>query len=506
MDQTAPVIPTVLRNDVPHLITSPTIIDQPISPPPPPPPSPAAIPQTIKPPHPSHFGSLLAVFIIAISTFTMGLTGTVGYYKYFNDSIPLPNSESTGMLLGLTDTESTPVTPSPTPMPSTTLVPEEITSPLGGTLAYIKDHQIYSIKADRTEMLQLTSDDTDKHALAVSPDGTNLIYTYESTVPELTQTNSGNGIALLNRQTKEIKTIVEPEKVNYSNLLYSPSGKYASAWVNQGSESVIIDLAAAKIISRYGIPLDEGGVSPIVWLNGSDRVSFVLKNELFIADPDGRNITSLALDVLGLKPSGENQALPLPPIWSKNGQFVAFHRTTGLIILNPTTKQEIPVLSVPTALDPDKITWRAHAFTDSASHLIYEDYAAKDNQTTAVYSLLEKKNVSLSDIDDTILLNPSTNTLLGFPPKNTNERTLEMYSLTNWKMTSCPAADFRFIRPAILPAFNYPQPISPTGSGLIGLAQASGSLSTVKLINLTECYSYDLVKAPNITEVLWLPN
>jgi hypothetical protein len=233
-------------------------------------------------------------------------------------------------------------------------------------------------------------------------------------------------------------------------------------------------------------------------------MSFILKGELFTADANGSKITSITTDVLAIKPQDKVSPMPLSPIWSSTGTLVAYHRTQGLYLYDTQKKQETPILTLAKPVNPAQIPWRADAFTQNGSHLLYEDSSAKDGQTTAVYSLLEKKNVSLSDINDTILLHPGKNSILGFPPASANEPNLEIYSLSTWNMTTCSAADFRFIRPLIIPADGHPTLLSPDGVGLIGFSKSAGSVTTVKLMNLDSCDTYDVIKDMGITEILWL--
>jgi hypothetical protein len=60
---------------------------------------------------------------------------------------------------------------------------------------------------------------------------------------------------------------------------------------------------------------------------------------------------------------------------------------------------------------------------------------------------------------DTLLYHPNQNVLIGFPPPNTNETTLEKYSLSTWKVDSCPAVDFVFSAPPSFPHQLIPQPL-----------------------------------------------
>jgi hypothetical protein len=176
-------------------------------------------------------------------------------------------------------------------------------------------------------------------------------------IPEINRV-TGTGIHRLDINTKEVTPILEPGKLSHSHLHLSSSGNYLSAWVNQGLESIVIDLNSSNIITRYGTP-DTSGISPIVWLPDSDRMSFILKNELFTAAPDGTKINSLGLDIIGIKPQPNVAPQPLPPIWSPSGKLVAYHRLNGLYVFDTTNKQELPVQTRAKAIDISQLPWRA---------------------------------------------------------------------------------------------------------------------------------------------------
>jgi hypothetical protein len=217
----------ILTNTEPPSIPTPpltTVVEQPIAPPAPNQPDPAPQDSDVhtKSSSPFSFGTLIAIVGISITTFGLGMGGSLAYFKFFNDSVPLPKTESAGLLLGLTQENEAPE-PSPTasPTPEINLKPETIEKPLPGSLIYLKNNQIYTIKADRTSTQQLTNDDTHKQHLALSPDGNWLAYSSKPTIPELTK-NPGTGINLLNISTKEVKEIIKPDRLTYSHFLFSP--------------------------------------------------------------------------------------------------------------------------------------------------------------------------------------------------------------------------------------------------------------------------------------------
>jgi hypothetical protein len=411
-------------------------------------------------PHPPSKASFAAkAVLISLLTFGAGFGGITGYYHFFKDTNP-DKPIYTGETLGLTASAPQSISdmglPTPTPVPDYTLQPEgEIEDPHPGTLAYLKDGQIYTIKADRTLPDQITGDDTRKNNLTSHPDSLHLAYTF---------TKEGEaqdaGIAVVNRQTKEAAVIVEPGSDTFTDLAYSPTGRYLSAWANAGQEIVVYDTEALQTGLRFGTE-DKGGISPITWLPGLDQVSFILKGELFTSGPEGKDLQSLAYNVVGIKVGPGDTDVPVPPIWSQNDKKVAFIRQNGLYLLDLDSRQETVVVQVEEDLELNAIPFTPLAFNAGATHLIFKDTPDEGGADTFAFSLDESKTVALSNYADAAITNPYQGQVLGLKDQ-AGVKHLAAYSLVDWEEKVCQDVPF-----------NYPLPpqniIAPQGTAVAGI-------------------------------------
>jgi hypothetical protein len=472
---------------------------------PPPPVTPVITPSIISPKNRpqnqflSHFphGILMAALIIATSTFYLGFASTTGYFRYFADSKGLATVQPQGQLLGTTIEETT-APPSPTSLPTPNIqiqpISKEKTFP--GTLAYLLKSEVHTIKADRSSPDQITTDGLPKANLIISPNGLDLAYTTQlqpASSPDST-------ITMVNRQSKKTTTLLDSPKDSFSMIRFSPSGRYLSAWVNHGLEVIVVDISTQKTTLKFSSANEKQGISPITWLPGTDRVSFILDGELFTANSQGEDIKTLALNVVGIKLGVQNNDVSLPPVWSSSGSLVALVRSQGIYLLSVDTLEETPIQITEEDYDLDKIPYRPIAFTATNSHLIFESTPDDKNQNLFAYSIPEKKTVAIGGYGDSGLLNVNHNDLLGLLYRGSNQSQLARYSLSSWEESRCPAT------PYIYPIPPSASLLSPNNTVLIGLTQQNGVL-TLSLTDTITCDTYDLVKTTDtLTNPLWLPN
>jgi hypothetical protein len=437
-------------------------------------------------------GFIFRAILISLLTFTAGFGGITGYYHFFKDTEP-EKPVYTGETLGLTAAmEPTVPVPTSTPLPDYTLIPEgDIEDPYPGTLAYLKDGQIYTIKTDRNLPDQITEDDTRKNNLTPHPDSLHLAYTYTADGKA-----QDAGIAIVNRQTKAVTVLVEPGNDTFQQLHYSPTGRYLSVWANNGQEIIVFDTDTLEPGLRFGTQ-DKGGISPITWLPGQDQASFILKGELFVSDPQGNEIETLANNVVGIKIGPGDVDVPVPPVWSQNDKIVAFIRQNGLYLLNLDTRQETAVFQTNDDLALNAITFAPLAFTSGGTHLVFSNTPDEGGADTFAYSLNESKIVPLSNYAQAAITNPHQNQVLGLKDQD-GVKHLAVYSLEGWEEKICAKVPF-----------NYPLPpqniMAPLGSALAGVVAHPG-ITALTLLNPQDCSYYEVVRAPTLSYPIWLPN
>ncbi len=427
--------------------------------------------------------NILLIFLIALIAFSVGIGGVYAYFTIFSDSTPPPPAPRSTTLGAKAQAPS----PSPSPAPNLTPQPEVVDQPLSGTLAYIQDNQIYTIKADRTLPDQITSDDTIKKELASTPNGESLVYTFNDIKPD----QKGTGLALVNRTTKKITTLLEPAENILQQPRISPNNEYVSIWVDQGKESWIVRIKDGEITLRYGTT-QEKSISPMVWIPGTSRVSFVLVNELFASNVNGDQLRSYATNVLGMT-TQTDEGIPaalLAPVWSANSRFVAYHKEDGLYLIDTYSNQETPIETTKDKDQGKKAPFRALNFTNNSSHLLYANNLKPDGQSTFLYSIAEKKSVPVGDFGTNALV--AAGRILSPSSDSTG---LHRYSLETWQNDPCTQ---------ITPDFSQAS-LSDNGTALLSLESAQG-IPTLTLTDTIACSSYDVIKATNLSSPLWLPN
>lgn len=458
----------------------------------------AVLPPASTPAAPSPAKIILVSFIVSSSMFGLGLVGATNYYRLFADSPLPPTIASEATILGVEDVP----TPAPTitPTPNLSLNPEKLDHPYSDTLVYLNANDIYTMKADRTLPDQITTDQIEKHNLTVNPNGLDLVYTIQPPpVDGQDKPRPDSTILSVNRQTKKVTTLLESPADTFSKLQFSPSGRYLSAWVNHGSEALVIDTATQQTTFRFGTKNEHNGISPITWLPGTDNVSFILDKELFTGSAQGKDLKTLALDVVAIKTGANNADLPSPPLWSPSGKLVSYIRNNGLYFLNLDTREETAVEKSEEPFDLDKIPFNPISFTATNTHLIYESKPDAEDQTVFAYSLPEKKIVSLATTGAHFLFTDSLNLLLGIQKDGSGTTKLTRYSMSSWKDDPCPNA-FAYSLPPVSEA------LSRSGNALVGLMENKG-VSTISLMDLNTCSTYDLLKSTSsLASPLWLPN
>ena len=247
------------------------------------------------------------------------------------------------------------------------LIPETLAKPVKGKIAYIKDNQLYQVNTDRTAVTTLTSDATQKSNLIVSPDGSILVYT--STVSDAKPPT--HGLSSYTFKSKKVEVLLDTKESIHQNLSFSSSGRYLSAWNNNGQEAIVLDVPNKQIVLRYSTD-DQSGMSPISWIPNSEALSFVLKSELFTGTIEGQDLKVLSKDVVGVKTDNGNVDIPVTLIWSDNGKYVSYLKKNGLYYYDLDSQTETPVVSVAKDFELDKIPYQAVGFTKDAAHLLYQ--------------------------------------------------------------------------------------------------------------------------------------
>ncbi|OGV97012.1 hypothetical protein A2W24_02730 [Microgenomates group bacterium RBG_16_45_19] len=457
----------------------------PLHPTTPPPPETTPEPES-PPPKPAAISGLTAVVLM----FSLGFFGSITASRFL---VPPPSPPApTGQLLGAVAPTAVP-TPIPTPDPN--LYPETLDQPFSGTLAYLLNGQIYTIKADRTNPLQISQDGLYKSHLVASPDQITLAYTYQDTE---TSDTPRQGISLVNRQTKAVTELVKPQSATYAYLAFSGSGRYLSAWNTNGQEAIVIDTLTAQTAASFGTE-SQGGISPMVWLPGSETVSFILDNELFTRDLADEDLFSLASNVVAIKSTADDQDIPLPPVWSADGTYVAYVKPNGLYLFHLPTAKEIAVLTSDQDFELDTLPYRALAFNQPLTHLLYESPANAENQTLYAYSVAEIKSVPIGVSSPSTLMDTATNQVLNLINTSGGSQ-LTKYSLTSWSEATCTDQ-----------LLSYPLPpstslLNPLDQALVSLTH-QGDLYTLKLVETESCQAYDLVKSLSpLANPIWLTN
>jgi hypothetical protein len=279
-------------------------------------------------------------------------------------------------------------------------------------------------------------------------------------------------------------------------LAFSPSGQYLSAWNKDGQEAIVFDLLTNQEVLRYSTK-NQTGISPIVWLSGSDTLSFILDNELFTVSPSGDDLKSLAKNVIGIKTTGSDQDIPLPPVWSTNDQLVAFIRQKGIYILDTQNNQETAVTTSDKDFDLDKIPYQVYAFNNPVSHLLFDADPDKDNHTHFAYALSEAKTVPIDTFGPSSLMDSPNNQLLGIQNQSTGSN-LARYSLTKWSTSLCDQTEVGYPLPASSALYH------PQNHVLISLT-TQNSVSRLSLIDPNSCATYDLLKTTSsLLSPIWL--
>lgn len=268
---------------------------------------------------------LIAIFLIALA----GMTGT---YIILNKR---GNPQTTSYERS-TQNQPSVVTP------TSSISPKALQYPLPYKIVFSQQGTLYRTDGVNEEKLV----EFDKDILAISPnsDGSTIAVIYRSEGQSGMFTYYPGKLVIYYPEFKKTVPLFTAPSHSLMYPQWSPDGRYLSVWLDSGAESFVYNVSKQQPIFSIK-KSDNNPISPIMFIN-TKRIAYIAGQNLYEADVDGTNVTSLAKNVSSTRLVHEGPSLPSVPLYSSNKTLVAYFGTNGdLTVLDKTTGSSTVVVS-----------------------------------------------------------------------------------------------------------------------------------------------------------------
>lgn len=386
------------------------------------------------------------------------------------------------------------------------------TGAVNGKIAYSEKGDIYVIKADRTGKEMVLGDENYKYAINVSPDRKLIGYVYYPKNKTDEPHGGGNfgpplaGVGLFNLTNKTNSIIVpytdKKQTRAYYNLDFSPDGKYLSVWDSWGMKVLLVDTISGKVVLDYETQ-GQSGVSPFSFIPNQNLVSVILKNELFVINPQTKDINKIDTGLDAFRMRHEATSLPENPLYTSDGNFASYYKNSNLIIKNLRTDKETVIgAGVDGEMFGRYPSVFSQTFTSDNRYLVIN---GPDLSLTNLVNLDDYSIKRVASFGSTLVTSGNGRVIIGIAPSQSQypKNAIGVYSLANGSYKECPPTEFEYNNsswgggPYVQPPLRV---ISPDNKALINSGE-----DNISVFNLDTCEKYYVVYGENISSPTWFP-
>lgn len=401
--------------------------------------------------------------------------------------------------------------PSVTPLLEDDILrPEILEEAAQGKLAFIEDGDISLVNADRTGYEKLTEDEFNKFSPAVSPDGKKIAYGFYPK-DESKRSNQGyyvgfhSGISIVDVATGKIKTLIKYEPTQNHYPYWLPDSKFLTVWVGNGSGAKLIDTDTSTVVQNIDEP---GEVSPIVWVPGKRKISFIADGTLYISEIDGSGKNELMNGVAAYRQVHEGPNVPEPPGWSNTGKYVTYYKDADFYVLDVDSSKEtlLGKGSEDDGMFGSYPQVYLLGFSEDDKKIFMLDYGA-DKYNIAIHDLETDATTYIAEYGQTAVLSPDKTHIFGnLKPGYTNAVSAS-YNISKLTEKSC-SSGFRHNYYWWAGGLGYSTSYdvwSPDSKYVVGVNYPTASDVALEILDPATCYNYDLYKG-HVNGAVWFPN
>lgn len=388
--------------------------------------------------------------------------------------------------------------------------PETIVNPVKGKIAFVTEGEIWLINADRTGLMQITSDEFNKFGINISPDGKKIAY---SIYPkdEKKRTNQGfyvgfnSGLAAVEVDSRQIKILVPYGSLQHHYPVWSFDNQYVSIWLGNGTGAKVFEVASGQEMLSL-VPSKDSFVSPVTWIPQSEKISFIFEGDLIKSNRNGSNREVLATGADALRFVHEGPNVPEPPLWSKSGRYVTFYKNGDLHIMDAFNRTDVLVERGKKEGLFNQYYPQAYVlgYISDETKLYLLDYSRSKN--SVVLDLPSGKLEEIASLGQGATVSPDSTKLIGRNEETTNN-TITILDTTGNKTKECPGTfRYSYYTWAGGTTFSFNQAVwSPDSIGLLGYNDYGRN--GLQILNTDTCEVYDLLVGKEVSEsAVWFPH
>ncbi len=400
--------------------------------------------------------------------------------------------------------------PTITQTPNLTPLPEKLVKTASGRIAFVMDGEVYVVNADRNDLQQITDDEYKKFGLQVSPDKMKIVYSFYPEDSEK-QTNSGmyvgynSGVAFVDVESKKVTVLIPYGNIQNHYANWTPDSRYITVWVGNGLGSKVIDTVLNSTILNLSSSDGKASISPVVWVKGKNKISYILNNSLYLANVDGSEAVKLKDGVDALRQVHEGPNVPEPPFWSGSGRFAAYYKDGFLNLYDSVNITEV-VVGKATKEDMFESNYPQTYLTSYSSNEMKLFFLEYDQKPTAVsFDIVTGKRENIGSFGQSMVISPDKKTLFALTNEPYSNSPVGFHNLETGELKTC-GSDFRHSYYWWAGGLGYNTSLSvwsPDNSVVVGSGTSGRDYGTVKVM-LIDCTNYEIVRG-NISERVWFP-